>query len=206
MPLDPNDPFFEGTLRRIIQQEIGTLPALVRQLQGMGTVATSLPTNPKDGIEITYLADATNGVAWRLRYRPNASSAYDWLFIGGGQLTSEVATSESRAVNTYGALATAGPSVTVPLAGDYYVEFGFTGFNNTAGFAAASTVGSAGAPFDAECVRHVSAVANATSSVQRRLVKTGLVASTAVTMRYAPDGNTATFLDRHLAVWPRRVG
>lgn len=34
MPLRPDDPMFEGSLRNVIRDEIGNLPVLIRQLQG----------------------------------------------------------------------------------------------------------------------------------------------------------------------------
>jgi len=58
-------------------------------------ILTALPavTNADDGLEINYLADAANGIVWRLRYRafqadgvtPNPS-AYKWEYIGGPPL------------------------------------------------------------------------------------------------------------------------
>src|SRR5262252_441821 len=83
---------------------------------------TSLPASPVDGQVIDYLADATNGVVWRLRYRAASSSSYKWEFIGGPPLHKEYLAYESFASyqpNTWGGISANDPSVTVPLAGDY---------------------------------------------------------------------------------------
>lgn len=54
MALNPNDPLFEGAIRNIIREEIGSLPVLVRQLQGSAFTAytptwTASVTNPSIG-------------------------------------------------------------------------------------------------------------------------------------------------------------
>ena len=89
-------------------------------------IFTSLPVAPVDGQVINYLADATNGVVWRLRYRSISSSTYKWEFIGGEPLRADVTTMEqlTATASTWADLATVGPTITLPLAGDYDVSFG----------------------------------------------------------------------------------
>ena len=89
---------------------------------------TSLPSTPYDGQIIYYQADAANGVIWQLRYNASSSSAYKWEFISGASLYNIVGSNvygswESYNSLTYGNLATVGPSITVPLAGDYMCDF-----------------------------------------------------------------------------------
>jgi len=95
------------------------------------TIFTALPTgltSADDGREIRFLADASAGVIWHLRYRHFAAdgvtlnaSAYKWEWAGGSDIYSEVVTFE--AVGTaFAGFTTPGPSVTVPLAGDYMVR------------------------------------------------------------------------------------
>jgi len=87
---------------------------------------TSLPTYPVDGQEIYYVADATNGVMWHLRYNAASASAYKWEFLGGGTLTTIVQGSGQRAFGTWGDLSdVVGPAVAIPLAGDYDLDWGF---------------------------------------------------------------------------------
>lgn len=89
-------------------------------------VVTGLPGSPVDGQEIYFQADATNGVIWRLRYRAASASAYKWEFLGGGALHSVVPAQESFANTNWANLATFGPFVSLPLAGDYEIAFGAT--------------------------------------------------------------------------------
>lgn len=81
---------------------------------------TALPPGPVDGQEIFYAADATNGVIWHLRYRSGASG---WEFIGGPPLQIYDVNSVTQASSTFADFSTAGPSLTMPLAGDYMVEW-----------------------------------------------------------------------------------
>lgn len=88
-------------------------------------LVTALPGGAVDGQEIYYLADATNGVIWHLRYRLGSGSPYKWEFLGGPPL---IARSIGRATQTFALkqLTYAAPpspvSLTLPaLAGDYDV-------------------------------------------------------------------------------------
>lgn len=92
-------------------------------------LVTSLPGSPVDGQEVNYLADATNGVVWHLVYR---AASGKWLMSGGPQLHSEIANGGNGYLaalnNAYGDLgspSSPGPSIVVPLAGDYYLSYGF---------------------------------------------------------------------------------
>lgn len=90
-------------------------------------VVTALPGSPSDGDEV-YLqtsAMATAGVMWHLRYRA-AGGTYKWEFIGGPPMQGEASggtTSTSAIPAAYGG----GPTVTVPVSGEYEVDFGITG-------------------------------------------------------------------------------
>lgn len=81
-------------------------------------LVTSLPSNAIDGQEVRYLADNTNGIIWNFRYRAGSSSTYKWEFIGGPALRSSVA-SVGRQTNLNVFENLNGPTITVPLAGDY---------------------------------------------------------------------------------------
>jgi hypothetical protein len=90
---------------------------------------TSLPGSPVNGQDCFYLADATNGIVWHLKYRAASASAYKWECMDGPPLTSEIVTGEATASTAYVDLATTGPQVTLPLAGDYDIKFSFIGSN-----------------------------------------------------------------------------
>ena len=88
------------------------------------TYQTALPSSPVDGQEIYYAADAANGVIWHLRYRSGSSSSYKWEYIGGASLTTRSqaqSAGDSPQTNTWTNLNDA-IEITVPLAGDYFVN------------------------------------------------------------------------------------
>jgi hypothetical protein len=82
---------------------------------------TSLPLNPLDTQECYLVADAANGILWHFRYNAGSSSPYKWEFVGGSDMYAEVAALEG-AGTAFAALATPGPSLTAPVAGDYAVR------------------------------------------------------------------------------------
>lgn len=163
----------------------------------------ALPAAPANNQEVIYVADAANGVEWRLRYR-QAQAA--WFYIGGPPLMVTIDTLETTASLAYVALTTAGPSITVPLAGDYDVRLEASIANNTAndGGRMSFDVG-ATAALDADGILHLgSANADALMSGTRR--KTGLAAATALVSKYrALVGGTATFRFRRMLVTPVKV-
>jgi hypothetical protein len=88
-------------------------------------LVTALPAVPTDGQEVYFLADATNGVVWHLRYRAGSASAYKWECVGGSPLHARVDTQVTLSNQTW-ALLSGGPSIVWPLSGDYMVRFGAT--------------------------------------------------------------------------------
>lgn len=90
---------------------------------GIPARVTSLPSSPYDGQEIYYVADATNGVLWHLRYNAASASAYKWEFLGGSDLTTAAGGGTGAvAANTWVDSPGSQTDVTVPLAGDYEVR------------------------------------------------------------------------------------
>ena len=176
-------------------------------------LVTSLPTSPIDGQEIYYLADATNGVIWHLRYRATSSSAYKWEFIGGPPMHTSVAAGAGVASGTYADVGGGVPALTLPaLAGDYVVRFGMLMASATAttfDFKAAVKFGAAIA-VDADSVSWSSPVASAVleaANIMREFVKTGLAASIVLKHQYKDTSvGQAVFYDRFISVLPVRVG
>lgn len=157
-----------------------------------------MPTGPVNGDEVYYVADATNGIVWHFKYRSASASTYKWEYIGGAYLFSEIVTaaSESTASTSYVALTTAGPSLTVPLAGDYDVTLEQTAYNSTnvntelmsydiggTGAVDADAVGNQASPASSEIPRAV-----------RTRRKTFTVASTALVAKYKVGAGTG--------IWP----
>jgi len=93
-------------------------------------LVSTLPASPVDGQEIHYLADATNGVIWHLRYRVAATGSYKWEFVGGPPLTAGLGNHnlpgflDFAAGNIFPASGANGnnPTITIPLAGDYILR------------------------------------------------------------------------------------
>jgi hypothetical protein len=170
---------------------------------------TSLPASPNDGDECYYLADATNGVVWHLKYRAASASIYKWEYVGGAELSAIVFTPENRTLSAFGDLTTVGPSIVVPLAGDY--EFGGVA---EIFMSAASAFGQIqlqiGAAVDTnERLVYQSGVASSGSSATswRNKRRTVTPAATTVKLVYAADGtNATTFSQRRLTARPVRVG
>lgn len=183
---------------------------LTSKLTAFAAPETSLPGSPYDGQVIVYQADATNGIYWLLRYRSGSASSYKWEFIGGPPLFAEVTTDEGTASATYVALATAGPSITVPLAGDYGVEIGSTGYSTTAACNNLHSydIGGTGAvDADATQLQQPTTLGSTIGSVSRLRRKTGLAASTALVSKYRrATAGTAQFSNRWMRVTPVRVG
>ena len=177
------------------------------------TFVSALPGSPVDGQEVYYQSAtmATDGVVWHLRYRAGSSSAYKWELVGGAALYSAVDTAETQAATTYGNLATVGPQITLPLAGDYELEYGCllnaaAASATTAADAAMSIAIGAAAAVDADWLYGYSASGTQYANHARKRRKTGLAAATAIVTKYKKfTGATPSFADRWLSAIPVRV-
>ena len=87
-------------------------------------LVSSLPMSPVDGQEVYYLADATAGVVWHLRYRAASPSAYKWEVVGGGELVAATQIADLAMVAIPSTAYTAVGTVTAPFAGEYVVAYG----------------------------------------------------------------------------------
>lgn len=178
---------------------------------------TALPVNPapEDAQLINYVADATNGVIWSLQYRSASASAYKWESVGASPLINEVLTQETMPAtyNSYVGLTTPGPSIALPLAGDYEVELNAHVGNAAPAGAGVNQVrmsydvGATGA-VDGDAAFH-SGISVATNGpafgVHRARVRTGLTAVT-LTAKYKQNNDRAYWADREMRVTPIRVG
>jgi len=172
-------------------------------LGAIPTTSATLPTGTYNGQDFYYQLGSGGGV-WHFKY--NTSSA-KWDFAGGAALYSVVDTGETSASTTYAALATAGPSIVLPFAGDYDVHLGSYQRTNTINTSSLMSfdVGGTGA-IDADSTTYdTDAVSNgAQVSTVRR--KTGLTAVT-LTAKYKVIGaTTGRWANRFMAVVPVRVG
>jgi hypothetical protein len=182
--------------------------AKIVQPQGMGPpLVTTLPSNPLDGQECYYLADATNGIIWHLRYRAASSSAYKWEVVTGPPLFAEVATDNGYSTNAYGDAGPAGPQLALPLAGDYDIEHACQTYNSGAGgqnhfmsYAIGAT-----AAVDADACDLTTPGSFWGTGMKRTRRKT-FVAPVTLTAKYKVSGGAGSFKLRTMQATPVRVG
>lgn len=179
-------------------------------------VVSVLPAGPTDGDEIYFQTTAmatANTPPWHLRYRatnPDGSanaSAYKWEFLGGGSLSSLVAAFEGTASAGFADVTTVGPSVTLPLAGDYTLIATAQVQAPTANLAAAALKLGAAATSDEESIVASGELQGGLQGTpSRTMVRRGLAAAAVIKMQYRSTSGTSTFGRRELVVRPERVG
>jgi hypothetical protein len=169
---------------------------------------TSMPASAEDGAEYDWVANEAAGVIWRFRYHTGSVSAYKWEFVGGSELLTRVVAAETTATTGWVDLATLGPDVTVPRAGDYFIRYGAAVLGNVAGqmYHAGIAQGAGATPAGALLQIQVPTT-GAMLSLATQDVFTGVAANTLLRMRYfvPAAGTSAQFGERWLAVYPRRV-
>lgn len=154
--------------------------------------------------EVYLEVDSTNGVLWHLAFE-SGEATYKWRFLGGPPLYSEIAASETTTSGTYAALATAGPAIALPRAGDYDVDIGGAlGLPSTLAIYMSYDIGGTGA-VDADAI----AIDNSNSvsmvlNLMRRRRKSGLTTVT-LTAKYRTASATGTFRHRWMSVTPTRI-
>jgi hypothetical protein len=194
----------------------GYMPAYMRIMQhdvvpnivpaGAPPLVTALPGSPVDGQEIILTNSLTAGTySWHLRYVA-ARASNKWVFVGGSPMFDEITTAQGTASATYVALTTAGPSLTIPVAGDYLVEIGCNGAVTTATTVWMSYAIGATAAVDADAADSF-IHGTRSSDIVRERKKLAIPAATVLAARYRSDGsNTGTFKNRKMRVTPVAVG
>lgn len=170
--------------------------------------ATSLPSSPADGQE-HILVDSLTAPTYQWRFRYNAARATNkWEFVGGSPAFNEVAASETLAATaSYLALATAGPSIALPVAGDYIVRLGARVGAASAASAAFMSydIGGTGA-VDADGLEAtIISSGNWAGALMYERRKSGLAAVT-LTAKYKVPSATSTWGKRWMEVVPVAVG
>jgi hypothetical protein len=156
------------------------------------TIAIALPGSPSNEDQI-ILTDslAVPTYFWHLRFN---SATGKWHYLGGVPAQAEVTTSENRTLATYGALTTPGPSIAVPVAGDYDVAIGFRGENEATWMS--YDIG-ASAAVDDDGI-------NGGSHAFRVRRKT--LTAVTLTAKYKSDGSARFFRDRKMILTPVKIG
>ena len=179
----------------------GNLPALVSVLP---------TTNLSEGLEIYFqtAAMAVDGAVWHLRYNAASSSPYKWEFVGGSSLYSLVGADQQQVtLSTWGELATVGPDVVLPLAGDYEYEASAMTYTNTVGGTCAFGLAAfSGTPGTDEIMYDPVSIATASRRMNLIGKLAAQPAATTIRMRYWHNSGTANFNSRKLRVRPVRVG
>lgn len=171
-------------------------------------LVTSLPSAPIDGQEIRYVADATNGVIWNLRYRAASSSLYKWEFVGGAPLSASTISGITGTISSTSFVSASGGniSVSLPLAGDYWTTTTILGTNNTGG---AWWMGGLDGPgstiVDQFCARLMTSSANYFQNGAASILRT-FTSSGTVDMKYRVTSGIATIAERGFSLTPIRVG
>jgi len=192
---------------------ITKVPSAVAGASGLvppTAIGTALPASPVDGQEFILTDSLTAPTyTWRLRYLA-AKASNKWVFVGGSPLYVEVTNPDGTASATYVALATAGPSITVPVAGDYFVGIGF----QPSGQATAQGIfymsydigGTAAVDADAAAAISLSGTLPVFNNPYRKRRKTALAAGAALVAKYKTSGGTSTFGNRWMEVEPIAIG
>jgi hypothetical protein len=181
----------------------GKLPSGQR---GVVPLVTALPATPADGDEVILCDNAgLPAYSWRLRW--NATDGR-WQFVGGTGYRNAVAASETtNTIGSYVNLATLGPRVTIPRAGDYTARFGCTVIDSAADSQINIGLGIgdwSGAPL-AEARGHISA-ANYHLTITSEAQLNGLAAGAELRAKYQHAiAGTLTVLNRFLTVSPTRL-
>lgn len=170
------------------------------------TYGTTLPSAPLDGQEAVLVDSITNpSYQWRFRYNAGSSSVYKWECIGSTPLrATEIIPQETCTSAGWVSLATVGPQVTVPRAGEYDIHFGcgvqasgqqYAGYAPKFGAAAVNNN-------DRANLYNYTAV---DVPVSRRMVRS-LVASDVILMQYSSFAAVNSYYqNRWLMVQPVRV-
>lgn len=164
--------------------------------------SATLPTSPVEGQRITF--DAGSGVRWVFRY--NSSSTY-WDCEGGTELVADVVGPNAVASTTFAAIP-GGPTLTVPLIGDWLIDLAVE-INPLSAVAIVSYAVGATAASEADRVGGGTSVTGGwDGSVARpSRVKAIATAGTVLTMHAHGSGTAVSisYYNRVLTAMPRRV-
>lgn len=88
--------------------------------QAVPTYGTTFPASPADGAEHVLVDSVTSATyQWRFRFNAGSTSAYKWEFLGGSDVTIDIATWTSSGQNAW---QYTGAGIYPPRAGVYDVE------------------------------------------------------------------------------------
>jgi hypothetical protein len=174
----------------------------------VSALAGGPPASPVDGdLWSATNIEAGSNSRWLFQYDGGEVGASKWKFLGGPPLVALVAAGETiGSTGAYVALATPGPSITLPRAGDYDVSQAAYIFAPTGAAAEMSyDIGATGAiDADSFIVGSGSTTSPNASSSCRSQRKTGLAAVT-LTSKYKTNSGAPLVQWRQMTVTPVRI-
>jgi len=211
--------YYYATDYSILFRDNGTAWTLASQAH-LITAPDPLPSNPDDGMIVDYLADPTLGIVWRFKYRAAAISAYKWEFRGNGPAVLSIAAAQVTTTSTTYTTLAGGPSIDIPLAGEWLFEYGAHMMAPDAAGGVSSMspdISSAGVPTDNDAVYQdqqlyyypisgylQSQQMNMSSRERKSVISTSR--SITVYYRSYAVGRTSYYQDRWIKATPVRVG
>jgi hypothetical protein len=170
-------------------------------------LVTALPSSPENGDQCVLTDSLTAPTySWLLQY-VSAKSTNKWQFIGGSPLVAEVATSQTSSSTSYAALATVGPSITVPVAGDYLVGIGAFFLNAVTGQVGRMSydIGGTGA-VDADAIYGADIASSPLGPGHLSRIQKKSLTAVALVSKYKTNTGTYTWADRWMHLTPVAVG
>lgn len=192
-PDDPysNDPRFRDAVLRILRSHVPLLTSL-----------DNLPASPHEGLRADYLyapGGSIPSAIWHLTYRNgfwSVDAPATEVSVGAGEGTTS---------DAYTDLATVGPRIPIPRAGDYEVRFAAdVAHATTDGIGRFAPGGTAVTPSDAVSAYYQAYVGTASTTVGK-LKNMTLAAGNLDLVYKSPLGGTATFSLRTLSARPIRL-
>lgn len=191
-------------------QQVLSSAGAIKESNSFGNAGygTSLPGSPTDGMEYVY-TDSVSAPTfqWRFRYNAGSGNTDKWEFVGGApRRGTDVDTDQNTTSTSYAALATAGPSVIVPLAGVYDVMLGARinqGVSNQTSYMSYDIGGTGAVDADAITV----AVGTALNTRhQSFLTRRKTLTAVTLTAKYkVTSTGSGDFANRWIAILPVRV-
>jgi hypothetical protein len=168
-------------------------------------LVTALPSSPFDGQEVDFTDSLTTpSWVWRFRYVA-AAPTNKWKFVGGAPIVAEITTLENATLPAFGNLATVGPTLTIPVAGDYDVTINAILDNASASLNYASYAVGATAALDADAAQLSVSAPSQGSTVARTSRKAGLTGGVVLTAKYKGTAGATYASKRVLSALPVAV-
>lgn len=183
------------------------IKALADRLDLSGGYGSVLPAAPVEGQRYAYVADAAGGVVWQLRYHVASGK---WECLGGPPLYKDAAASVTcDTLAAFTDFSDGQPTIVLPVAGDYIVDFGAQLTHSAAGqgiqITPVAALGMGAAGTNAVNLGEPAAGGGVMASVSRRLRPVQAL-SGSVRLQYFVGAAGGSAARRYLSVTPIRVG